>query len=365
MAILQNHLQYPYQRLLILLFPFILSNCTGEMGENLRAVPNAFGNINNLVVVADREIWESPIGDTLLYYYSGPYPILPQPEPILEIKYFSPEDLEEDQLRKQMRTYLFACDLSNENSPTTRMMRYLAGEQNMAQININPKNNIVVGKDKWAKGQVLIFQFARNRQELLENLKDNFPAILKKVRENDYKQIDATVFFEGRNEKIEQAVRDNMGIGMRVPKDYFQALNNKDIIWLRRETDETSSNLIFKKIPYRDKGQLSREGIKAIQDEIGKQYVSTQLENTYMKINDTDLPMYVNAIQFKNLYALEARGIWEIVNDYMGGAFVSYLVLNPKTNELVFMLGFLHAPGEDKRNFLQHIDHVIQTVRIP
>ena len=94
MTISKNYPKYPYHRLLILLFPFILSNCTGEMGENLRAVPNAFGKVNNLVVVADREIWESPIGDSLLYYYSGPYPILPQPEPILEIKYFSPEDLE-------------------------------------------------------------------------------------------------------------------------------------------------------------------------------------------------------------------------------------------------------------------------------
>ena len=366
MATSENHFRYKNLQLLLFLFlPVILSNCSGEMRENLRTVPNAFGKVNDLVVVADREIWESPIGDTLLYYYSGPYPILPQPEPILEIKYFSPEDLEEDQLRKQLRTYLFACDLSNENSPTTRMMKYLAGEQNMAQININPKNNIVVGKDKWAKGQMLIFQFARNRQELLENLKNNFPAILKKVRENDSKQIDGTVFFEGRNEKIEQEVRDKLGIDMRIPKEYFQALSDGEVIWLRRETDETSSNLIFKKIPYRDKAQLTRDGIKAIQDEIGKKYVSTQLENTYMKINDLDLPMYVTSIRFKNLYALEARGIWEIVNDYMGGAFVSYLVLNPKTNELIFMLGFLHAPGEDKRNFMQHIDHVIQTARIP
>jgi len=136
-------------------------------------------------------------------------------------------------------------------------------------------------------------------------------------------------------------------------------------MWLRRETEETSSNIILSKIPYQRKEQLSREGIKAIQEAIGKKYVSTQLDNTYMKINDVDLPMYVNPIRFKNLYALEARGIWEIVNDYMGGAFVSYLILNPKTNDLIFIMGFLHAPGEDKRNFIQQIDHVIHTTRIP
>jgi hypothetical protein len=347
------------------LLPLILTNCTGDAPGGLRSTPNAFGKVNDLVVVTDKEIWESPIGDSILYYYSGPFPILPQPEPILEIKYFSPEDLEEDQLRKQMRTYLFACDLSDNNSQAAKMMKFLAGEQNMTQIKLNPKNNIVVGKDKWAKGQMLIFQFARNRQELVENLKDNFPAILKKVRENDYRQMDATVFFEGRSEKIEQNVRNKIGVDIRIPKGYVQALSDEEIMWLRRETEETSSNIILSKIPYQRKEQLSREGIKAIQEAIGKKYVSTQLDNTYMKINDVDLPMYVNPIRFKNLYALEARGIWEIVNDYMGGAFVSYLILNPKTNDLIFIMGFLHAPGEDKRNFIQQIDHVIHTTRIP
>ena len=356
---------FPYCTLITLLLPIILTNCTGEVAGGLRPTPNAFGKVNDLVVIADKEVWESPIGDSILYYYSGPFPILPQPEPILEIKYFSPEDLEADQLRKQMRTYLFVCDLSDENSRAAKMMKFLAGEQNMAQISANPKSNIVVGKDKWAKGQMLIFQFARNRQELIENLKNNFPAVLKKVRENDYKQIDATVFFEGRSEKIEQSVREKMGVEMRIPKGYIQALSDGEIMWLRRETDETSSNIILSKIPYQNKEQLSREGIKTIQEAIGKKYVSTQLDNTYMKINDVDLPMYVNPIRFKNLYALEARGIWEIVNDYMGGAFVSYLILNPKTNDLIFIMGFLHAPGEDKRNFIQQIDHVIHTTRVP
>lgn len=349
----------------LILWIVFLQGCSSEVQESLRPVPNAFGKVNQMVVIADKDIWESPIGDTILYYYSGPFPILPQPEPILEIKYFSPEDLEDDQLRKQMRTYLFVCDLSNPNSRATRLMMYLAGEQNMQQIRANPSNNLIIGRDKWAKGQVLIFQFARNREELVENLKNNFPAILKKAREHDKVKIDATVFLDGRNYKIEQEIRDKIGIEMRIPNDYFQALSDGEIVWIRKETTETSSNIILKKIPYQSKEQLTREGIKAIQDEIGKKYVSTRLDGTFMKVNDVDLPMYVNPTRFANLYALEARGIWEIVNDYMGGAFVSYLVLNPKTNELILMMGFLHAPGEDKRNFIQYIDHVINTTRIP
>ena len=46
----------------------------------------------------------------------------------------------------------------------------------------------------------------------------------------------------------------------------------------------------------------------------------------------------------------------------MGGAFISYLRHNPDNNELLFVDGFVHAPGKDKRNFMQHLEHIISTV---
>ena len=84
-----------------------------------------------------------------------------------------------------------------------------------------------------------------------------------------------------------------------------------------------------------------------------------------MRINDVDLPMFTKVTQVDDKYALEARGIWEIANDYMGGPFVSYLIHSPKRNELIFIDGFLHAPGEDKRNFMQYLEHVLETVELP
>jgi hypothetical protein len=84
-----------------------------------------------------------------------------------------------------------------------------------------------------------------------------------------------------------------------------------------------------------------------------------------MRINDIDLPMFTKVTQVDNKYALEARGIWEIANDYMGGPFVSYLIHNPKQDELLFIDGFIHAPGEDKRNFMQYLEHILDTVQLP
>lgn len=350
---------------LLLSIALFSAGCSGDVMENLKSVPYAFGDINMVAVVADADVLDSPILDSIQYYYASAFPILPQPEPVLDLKFLKPSDLDADPLRKQFRTYLFLGDLSDTESATTRLMTELAGAESIQQVSRNPANNLVVGKEKWARDQLLILQFARNREELLQNLKKNASSIIEKVYNHDEYKIDATVYLPKRHAKLEQEVREKIGINMRIPRDYFQAISDGEVIWLRKETPETSSNLLFRKIPYTNKSQLSREGIKAIRDSIGRKYVSSRIKESYMKINDVDLPMYVTPITLNGQYAIEARGIWEIENDYMGGAFVSYLMLNPKTNELIFMDGFLHAPGEDKRNFIQYMDHILHTAKIP
>jgi hypothetical protein len=46
----------------------------------------------------------------------------------------------------------------------------------------------------------------------------------------------------------------------------------------------------------------------------------------------------------------------------MGGAFVSYLIHNPEKEELLFIDGFVYAPGKEKRNFMQQLEFIISTV---
>lgn len=347
----------------MLLAAFILTGCSEDARRGLRPVPTAFGNLNEIVVVMDNDMWDGPVGDTLRYYYSSAYPLLPQPEPIFDLRHFTPVQLDQDPLRKELRTYMIVGNLNDENSPATRMIVSDIGKENARKAREDSEYNSALGRDKWAKGQLLIYEFAYSEDELMDILKANFPAVRKRVNQHDNKKLNAYAYLDGQNKRLEEEVKEDMGVSMRLPSNYFLAINDDDIIWMRRETDETSSNIILKKIPYTDRSQLSKENIIAIRDSIGKAYVSSTLEGTYMQTNDVDLPVLTDVIKINGYYTLEARGIWEIVDDYMGGAFVSYLILNPNSNELLFVDGFLHAPGEKKRDILQYIEHIIRTIK--
>lgn len=351
----------------ILVFSFIssllLSSCTEEVQRGLRAVPTAFGSLNEIVVIMDTDLWEGPMGDTIRYYYSSAYPLLPQPEPVFDLRQFTPEELEKERLRKELRTYMFVGNLEDTNSPTTKMILADIGQEKARRAREDKAFNSITGRDKWAKGQLVIYQFGYSTEELLNTLKENFPAVKKRVYEFDSKKLDAYVYLNGENKKLEEEIRTSMGVSLKVPSDYFLAINDGNIIWIRKETDDISSNILLKKIKYTDQAQLSKENLLALRDSIGKQYISSTLPDTYMQVNAIDLPVLSNPTKINGYYALDARGIWEIVNDYMGGAFVSYFILNPNTSELLFIDGFLHAPGEDKRDFMMQLDHVLQSVK--
>lgn len=341
----------------------LLFGCSEDVKRGLQPVPTAFGKINAIDVIADKEIWEGPVGDTLRFYYSSAYLILPQPEPVFDLRHFTPEVLEGDPILRELRSYLVIANLSDRGSPTTRMVLRDIGEEKARRAKEDPSYNSTVGRDKWARGQLLVYQFGYSEDALIDNLKNNFPAISKKFQEADEKKIEATVYQDGESPTLKKEVQEKMNAEMKVPNDYVLAMSNGDIIWMRKETQELSSNLILSRVDYTDQSQLSKEGIKAIRDQIGKKYISSTLPDTYMKINDVDLPMFTFVKTVHNNYALEARGIWEIVNDFMGGAFISYLIYNPDKKELLFVDGFIHAPGKDKRDYMEYLEHIISTVK--
>lgn len=339
-----------------------MSACSEDVQRGLQPVPTAFGKINQIEILIDEGMWEGPVGDTLRFYYSGAYPILPQPEPIFDLRPVTPKQLEMDPIKKELRNYLIIANLNDEDSPTSNMVRRDLGEEKVRKAKEDGTYNSSVGRDKWAMGQLLIYQFGYSEDALIENLKKNFPAIKKRFQDADRDRIDATVYFNGESGTLKNEVEEKMDAKIRIPNDYVMAISDEDIIWMRKNTPEMSSNLIFSKVNYTDQSQLTKQGIKSIRDSIGKKYVSSTLPDTYMRVNDIDLPLFTSAKTINNNYALEARGIWEIVNDYMGGAFVSYLIHNPDKQELLFVDGFVHAPGKDKRDFMQQLEYIISTV---
>ena len=100
--------------------------------------------------------------------------------------------------------------------------------------------------------------------------------------------------------------------------------------------------------------------MKALRDDFGRNHISSTEANTYMRINDEDLPILEYNKDINGLYAKEYRGIWEMENDFMGGPFHTWMIVNG--DELIYVDGFVWSPGKTKRDMLQQLEQIVSTI---
>lgn len=175
-----------------------MSSCTDEARKRLEPTPIAVGSLNQLAIITDQEIWESAIGDSINYYFGSAFPILPTPESLFDLKHFTPDDLEAERTRKELKAYLIVADISDEQSSTTAMVMRDLGSEKTNRARQDTSFHTSMGRDRWAKDQVLVYLFANGKRDLTHQVVSRFPAIAKVIQEQYRRQIDATVYLGGK-----------------------------------------------------------------------------------------------------------------------------------------------------------------------
>lgn len=341
----------------------ILTSCGSDSSNYRPPMSGAIGKTSEIVVVADDNVWEGMAGDTFRFYFQSAYLLLPQPEPMFDLRHLTPEQLKNDRMLRDLRTFVFLGNFQDVHSETNKIIQKDLGPEKVNQAKTDPNFHTVVGHNKWAHGQLVTFIFGNSQQALAENIKASFPNIAKRIHDFDQPQIGNYAYLKGRNIGVENTIKEKMGVEMKIPQEYFVAIDEENTIWLRKESTELSSNIFIHKLPYTSQDQFTKEGIRSIRDSLGKKYVTTNVDGSYMRTNDIDLPMFAIPMEINGNYAVEVRGVWDLVNDFMGGPFIGYLIHNKSTNQLLYIEGFVHAPSTTKRKFMERIEHILRNTK--
>ncbi len=340
----------------------LFSACTSDVAKSFEPKSSALGKMNEIVVIADQDDWEGAIGDTFRYYFASAYPILPAPEPLFDLRHFTTEELLESPLRKELRTYAFIADLSDETSSTTKMVKRDLGELRFKEAAVYKKINTIIGKNKWARGQQLFYFFGTDEASIAASVSEHFSTAARRINNHDYKQLKSTLYSKGLNLGHASDLKASFGINVDIPVDFRLAKQEDNLTWLRMDNEKATVNLVFQKLAYHDKNQLSKEYLMKLRNEFGKEYVTTDVKGAYMVINDEDLPVFEYFTNIDDQYTIELRGIWETEKDFFGGPFITYLILNEAKNELLYVDAFVYAPGEEKRDYMMQMDLLAKSI---
>ena len=127
---------------------------------------------------------------------------------------------------------------------------------------------------------------------------------------------------EKHNAAISAKVGSLFDCDIWMPNELNSFKTGKDFFWA--STNLNDMNFVMYSYPFRDNNTFTKEFFIHKRDSVMKINIPGSMEGMYMETADS-IFVDVKNIAVKGDYAFEARGLWEMRNDAMGGPFVSHV----------------------------------------
>ena len=295
--------------------------------------PISSGNIHTVTVVMENMLWKSKVGDHVRKVFASEFLGLPQQEPLFSLKQISP-DIFSDFTRSSRNVLV----VLKRNTDTLR-----------------------ISKNKYAAPQVVVEILGKNNKEIINQINLHSLKAIKAFKQGEIKEKQRRI----KKSILETNELKSRHINLTLPSAY-KVFKKEDLnkLWFQRETEKGSVNVM---VYFIENNKLIDEfnefKIIKLRDSISKIFVPGRNKNSYMKTEEAYKPYFFKTT-IKGLKTLETRGTWEVVNDYMAGPFLNYIVQDKKNNRLIVMDGFAFSPSIQKRQYMVELEAIFRSLKV-
>ena len=293
-------------------------------------LPPNTGNISELVIVIPDNLWNGSTGEELKNIFQTNVLGIPQQEALFDV---------------------FAINPSQFSS-------IFQTHKNIIWLSIDERSSVSRTEEKWAKNQLFVSVKANTETELTNLLIEQGQKIKAWFLQKDLSRR-VTKLKKSAEKEVQKEILEGYNFQMLIPEGYKVALAEDNFIWLRRDKPKVNviSNLWVHTIPYTNPSQLSKEYLIQLRDSLGRTHVEGARPQSYMTTEMLYEPDFT--LISENPYTVEMRGLWTMVNDFLGGSFISYSRLDEANQRIIYTEGFLYSPKERKRFHIQELEAVL------
>ncbi len=334
----------------------LLSGCAS--GGQISYKPTSAGKTDEILWVMNDALWADTVGITINHKFLASYDVLPQAEPKYFLRKKNFQQFNNDIIKKY-RTIVI-CVSAKDDPQYDDVAASI-------ELKDTTKSGPLIFKNVWAAPQVVIVLAANDKDQLFKKVNQYKDEVEAVIREAEDERIDILLYENGLNYDAINLVSKKFNYDLDIPSAYFVGTKNKDFVWLRKETFTLSSNFLLYKREL--KPEEIKDGVDwkmfalQVRGYLGKSYISTRTENSYMIMEEKYAPILQEQIQFLGHNAIKSKGLWKMENDFMGGSFVNIAWFD-ETNSTYYMIdGYVHAPKESKKKYMRHINSILQTAK--
>ncbi len=317
-----------------LLLAFLVIACND--GPKKTYKPESIGAINSLGVVINNDLWEGPVGDKIREHFAAPVIGLTWDEPLFSLE--------------QMPQKVFTT--------TTRYRRAVLF------VDIDTVNVAHIKSDLYAAPQKIGVIKGRTQEEIIENLDNYSDQIIAAIKEMELEETQKR-FLRSLNK--DRLLEEKFGVTFRLPSIYKLGKQEDNFVWIDREIQKGSMNIIAYQIPFdrlNNDSTLVTDFIR-MRDSIGEKYIpgaDMREKKTYMTTEDAFAPHFFET-EIDGHSALEVRSIWDMENYPMAGPFMTFVIDDEKNDRKLVVEGFTFAPATNKRDYMFELEAILRTIK--
>ncbi|MBM6882081.1 DUF4837 family protein [Bacteroides caecigallinarum] len=311
----------------------VLASCRND-GKSI-ITPVSSGRPYEVMVVADDNCWMSP--DSALYHVlDTDVPGLPQAERSFRISRIRPANF--DRVMRIFRNIIIA-DIQD----------------------IYTQTKFKYTRDAYASPQMIMTIQSPNQKEFDEYVSKHGQVIVDFfTRAEMNRQIN--LLREKHNAAISAKVGSLFDCDIWMPNELNSFKTGEDFFWA--STNLNDMNFVMYSYPFRDNNTFTKEYFINKRDSVMKINIPGSMEGMYMETADS-IFVDVKNIAVKGDYAFEARGLWEMRNDAMGGPFVSHVRVDRANARVIVVEGFVFKPDKLKRDLMRKLEACLYTLKLP
>ena len=306
---------------IILFFLITVLSCSDNQQKLL---PASSGNINNISVVTNDELWEGAVGAVIRENFGRPIYGLPQIEPIFSLSHI----------------------------PSKVFSGFATKSRTILKIDISENEGVFNFKNTYASPQRIIQITANSPDKIIEIINENLNSIYSTMYFNEIQEKQRRI---SKNLNKTEEIKNNTGVSLKFPSAYRVAKADTNFVWIRRDIKTGSVNLFIHR-----QTNLTEQSIIDKRDSISKIYIPGPVENTYMS---TDLIYMPNTqeINVGGKQVFETRGLWEIEGQFMAGPFLNYQI-KLGDDDFIMLDGFVYSPGSTKRDYIFELEAIMRSL---
>ena len=310
----------------------------------------AQGGYSDIIVVCEDNLWNKGLKDDVSFVFSEKLKGLYRAEQNFDITH--------------VRTKAF--------SPLFKKQRIIVVVNVSSSVS---KSGIGYKQDKFSEGQLYVKISAENFQVASSLLLGAANSLREKVNshrilglQNKIKQFPSS--------EIKLVMKESLNAQLLVTKYYSPVVKEPSFAYFgKRAKGQCQSGqnsqcsyqmgLFVSKMKYDSEKVFEKTAFVNLRDSLTQKFIvgPEKEKPTYMEC-EKSIPLSSKTITIDGHYCIEYKGWWNMVNATMGGPFISYLLVDEKSNDLYLIDGFVFAPNFSKRDFLMELEAMIKTFKL-